>query len=452
MAKATSRKKLYLRKVKQLTQSAGLIQTLYTSAGSMIASGLAAIATILITRKLGPSEFGQFSAAFSLVLILVKLNDAGLSTATTKFISSAKTKNKKAQYYNLISRYRLLLSGILLSIGILSANFLAQVLKIKPELIYLALFTSQATVYYEHLLFVLQALHKFPSATLVTISQAIGKTIFTLFFFFNLLPQQTELIFLLYMAAPSLPVLLTHYFLPDWLFHLKKSFKNQLKSSEINLKAIFVKKISTDTQRKVQNLLKHSFVGIVSAGIIENIDVLFVKAYLTDYEAGLLGGVNRVALLLYVLAYALGNVLNSRVARYKLKCDLQAYWKKAWLVLAASVVGFAASVPVAKYLILFTIGPEYLPALPIMLILLAAGFVTIGLMPFIAFFYTFDKPWYFSISGIMQLAIVVIGNGVLVPVYGLEAAAWTRLVARGVLLALTVVLARKEYGKICQQN
>ncbi|MBP7774930.1 hypothetical protein KA078_04020, partial [Candidatus Woesebacteria bacterium] len=67
--------------------------------------------------------------------------------------------------------------------------------------------------------------------------------------------------------------------------------------------------------------------------------------------------------------------------------------------------------------------------------------------PFIALFFSFDIPWYFSLSGVLQLAIIVVGNGIFVPEYGLAAAAWTRLAARMALFVFTVIFAIYMYKK-----
>ncbi len=424
-------------------KSQGLRQSVVNITGSLIASGLAAVAIMLISRSLGPSGFGQFSTAFALALILVKVNDFGLSVATSKLVPSVEDQQEKDYLLGLITRYRFYISLVILIAGLALSPFLAGVLNVEPSLIILAVVLSLATTYFEHTLFSLQALYKFTLGASINVLQAVFKLIFTVTFVIwsasaglNLVTQ-AMVIFGFYMVSPFLPVLLFKTMQPS-----KIPFGQR--------KRHFLQKEQVKTiKRKLWAVLRHASWGILAAGIIENIDILFVQAYLSNYEAGLLGGVSRIALLLYIFAYALGNVLNPRAARYTDKHSLAAFWQKAWLVFGACVVGFVFSMFLARPLIFYTIGPEYLPALGIMRVLLGAGFITIAVMPFIALFYAFDKPWYFSVSGVVQLAIVLLGNGLLVPEYGLQAAAWTRLGARGVLLVLTVGLGLVFYrGKV----
>jgi len=140
-------------------------------------------------------------------------------------------------------------------------------------------------------------------------------------------------------------------------------------------------------------------------------------------------------------------VLYPRVARYKSKTDIQSYLKKAFLVMLVSAGGFLAFLPFGQLVILATIGPAYLSGYFILLILMAGAFLTLATIPFLALFYTFKADWYFSLSGVLQLIIVIAGNWLLVPEFGLVMAAWTKLAARLCLFVFTVGLALWLYHR-----
>ncbi|KUK79655.1 MAG: Putative polysaccharide biosynthesis protein [Microgenomates bacterium 39_7] len=427
-------------------KSKGLQQSLINVLGSAIASGFAAISLILLSRFLGPTYFGQFSTAFALTLILVRLNDLGLSVATSKLVPSTEDENKKV-LLALLGRYRLALSGLIVVAGLIFSQILPSfLLQDNPMLILLAFLVTFATALFEHAQFTLQATHRFSHAALLNAAQGFIKLIFVLPFIFLIIQNTVPMasltigIFVFYMLSPALPVILNLLIKPN---SLPISISVPTNKEFPALKQL---------KKRVFALTKHAGLGILAAGIIENVDILFVQGYLSDFDAGLLGGVNRIALLLYIVGYAVGNVLNPRVAKYKKLTDLYSFWKKSWMIFALCVVGFIFSMFIAEPLIVYTIGSSYLEALGTLKILLAAGFVTIALMPFIAFFYSFNLSWYFSLSGVIQLIIVIFGNIWLVPLYGIEAAAWVRLVARGALFLMTFALARWQLDKLAQQE
>ena len=420
-------------KTKPFNKSSGFVQSTVSIVGNVLATGMSAIALIIITRMLGPEGFGVFSVGFSIMLILTKINELGLNTPIIKYGSSAQTEAEKNLIYSISLKYKLIFSVLVALIGLFGARYIAQLLNFpEPTIIVLAFTVGLITTYYEHLLSMLQSLHLFTQTVVINALQAGSKLILSLLLLLTGF-YQNWLVFTVYIASPLTPILLSKKLLPSWV---KTNFKRGDKT----------------VQNRLIRLARHSAVALISAGIIENVDVLFLQKNLTTYETGLYGGVSRIAMLFALVAYSLANVLNARVAKYKTQEHLRVYMKKAFGVVLLSAFGFLVFIPLARLVIFLTIGPEYLAGVGILLT--AASFLAIAAIPFIALFYSFDADWYFSISGILQLAIVLVGNAVLVPLYGLEAAAWTRLATRLFLFIFTagvgLYLYQKHYGKKVQ--
>lgn len=419
--------------------SGGIFQTLIILAGSLVASGLSALSLIIITRQLGPEKFGEFSVGFAILLILVKINDAGMTNVVQKFASRERDHQQINKIFSLSTKIRLLVMLQIWIMGLIFSPQLARVLNFaKPDIIYLAFFLSIGISAFEHVLAMLQSLHRFAQSALINVIQAVLKFIGALAMLF-LASRLSVPIFAWYVFAPGLAVvvvLLANFVIPNFSKQIfpkwvKLSFKQNLRP-ELKL---------------IKKMAFHSAVAFITAGIIENIDILFVQGYLSTYEAGLLGGVGRVALLFAILAYALSSVLNPRVARYTDFANLSIYLKKASLLALGAIFAILLYLPFSKLILLLTIGEQYLPGLAVMNILVASSLLTLAVVPLMALFFSFEAPWYFSISGLLQLAIILGGNIWLVPIYGLEASAWTRLVSRAVLLLFTVVLVWRYYGE-----
>lgn len=415
-----------------ITQSKGVRQSFLTIFGNTLSSGVAAIALIIGSRLLGPTEFGTFSVGFSLILILSRLNEAGLNTVILKYASAAQNQQEQNALYSLVLRYKILLSIVLGAVGLVFANPLAQFMNVTDSNVIKIAFTlGLGAVYYEYLLSILQSLHAFLQGVVINLIQAGLKLISAVGLF--VLNQSAAVPFFTWQAvAPWAPVVLASLFLPRWVRLQPWAHDRVL-------------------QRKIFKLAKHTSVAFIAAGIIENVDILFLQKYLSSYETGLYGGVSRIALALAVVAYSLGNVLNPRVARYKSREHLVVFLRKAVGVAALSLLGFAVFVPLAEPILWLTVGPEYTSGLTALVILAGASFLAIASMPFIALFYSFEADWYFSVSGLIQLAIVLVGNLLFVPLYGLEAAAWTRLASRIFLFVFStgtgLWLYHRHYGR-----
>jgi O-antigen/teichoic acid export membrane protein len=414
-------------------KSKGLKLSILTIVGNFFAQGMSAIALIIITRVLGPEKFGIFSVGFSLVLILTKINEVGLNTAILKLANLKTNALKNNEIYSLATKYKIFASIFLIIFGVFFSEPLSSFIRIDEPLIVLASFTiGLATAYYEHLLTILQSLHLFSKAIIINIIQASIKLVLSLVLFFYS-QASILLVFSLYIFAPITPVLFSKQLLP--------------KNFSINLK---LKK--TSLRKKVFQITKHSSIALISAGIIENVDVLFLQGHLSSYETGIYAGAAKIALVFSLIAYSFANVLNPRVALYKSKKHLSSYFGKSVLMIVLSLFSFLIFLLLAKPILLLTIGQEYIAGLPILIILSAASFLTIAAVPFIALFYSFDSNWYFSLSGIVQLVIIIAGNYLFVPLYGLEAAALTRLTARVFLLLFSAGLGMFLYWKNYVKN
>lgn len=222
-------------------------------------------------------------------------------------------------------------------------------------------------------------------------------------------------------------MLLKHFFEPEWFRKITKIH------------------ISKKNKEKFLHLSKHSAILVFSGGVIDYIGVLFVKNFTTSYEAGLLGGVSRVALLFSLIGVSLSQVLYNRVSRYKLKTDLDSFLKKAYLLSAGMVIVYFCTLPLLSFITKITIGTDYLVALYPLRVLLASVFIYVISIPFSALFYSFDKDSYFSISGIIQLVSLLIGNYLLVPQGGITGSAYAQLLSRIILLVFTILFACKAY-------
>ena len=415
--------------IQKVIQSKGVVQTAITGVGNYSSAFVSAIAIILISRSLEPTLFGEFSAAFSLAMILAKLNDAGLTIASQKFASRSQNKQEVKSFIYLGYKYKIYISILLLLIFLPLSPLLPSLFKFSnPFIVPISVSLGLLLVYYDQLVASLLATHSFLRASLVNLSQATFKLItagtLTLFLHKSLLP-----IIITFIAAPGIPILFTKLFEPKWF------------------QQVTVTTLAKPTKKKFINLAKHSALLVFILGVIDSIGILFVKSFLDSYEAGLLGGIGRIALLFTLMGVSLSQVLNNRVSRYAVRSDINSFLKKSLILSLGMIVLYFITIPFLPFIINLTIGPEYLVAKPTLVVLLASVFLYIISVPFSALFFTFDNNKYFSLSGLIQLLAIVIGNFLLVPSLGIIGSAFAQLLSRFLLLIFTVTFAFYTYKK-----
>lgn len=417
---------------KSLTQSAGLQMSLLTIGSYLLAAALAALTSIAISRFLGPVDFGLFTTAASISLLTNQINSFGLSQVIQKYVGGEEEQKRINRILSVCLRYRFLLSLLIVIATLIFAQPIANFFHLESRLlIVIAVLAGLAPAYLESSQVMLQSVGKLKFAAINYVLPALLKFLLAMAIFFWHM-DNVALILALYLLSTLPSIILAESKRPAWLhYQVFQSFPKE--------------------EKLVLTMLQHTAFAVVATGVIDNLDLLLAKHYLTDYETGILAGANRIALLLSVVSGALASVLFPRVAKYHDQANLKRFLQKAFLLSCLLLPTFFLIRPLAPLLIQYSIGPEYLPGSAALEILLAAGIITIISVPYIAPFYAFRGNRYFSLAASLQLLIIFLGNWLYLPQYGLMASAVTRLLAKIALLLFTFFALRhnwrKEFGK-----
>jgi O-antigen/teichoic acid export membrane protein len=405
-----------------LTLSKGLTQTAVTVGGNLFATGISSVALIIISRYLGPRLFGEFSVGFALIMIINKLNDFGLNTAIFAHIDHREPTPKINSVLNTILVVKLVFSVFIIGVASILYWLFGHLLGMEyPQIIILSIILSVVTTYFEHLVAAFQSIHLFYQAVTVYVTQSVAKFGIAL-----LLMAQLKLgpllTFSLYALAPLLSFLVAPLMWPA-------KFPIRLG----DYKATIAKKTLSTAQ--------HTAINYISQSLVDNVSIFFVQAYLTSYETGLLGGVSKGVLHFTLIASFLSQVLFPRVAKYTQRRDRSIYLKKATLLTIAVLLGTLLVLPFARLSILFTIGSDFLAGTTVLQILLLGALLQIAAVPFAALFFALRNFWYFTWSGLLQIGLLLIGNILVIPNYGLTGAAYVIVGTRLAIFILTLLLS-----------
>lgn len=412
------------RTITTLSQSSGIRQSAILTGGNLFATVLSAVGLILISRTLGPTRFAEFSAGYSLLVIVSKISNLGLTVALPQYAGEA---FQKKNWQNVFVRFLRVTSALLYGVtsvlilgGLLFAPWLAEVMGFSsPLAVQIAFACAAVTVWFEYLSSVFQAFHHFIPAAVMMLLQAGWKMAVAIAVVTLSPTLAITTLFLIFYASPVWGIVFTFPWLP---------FGKEIITPGWDQRAWIA----------FRRIAPHGAILIATTGVLEYIDILFLQRWGTAYETGLYGGVVQIASLSYVVVYSLSGVLNARVARYRATEDLRAYQLKAVGLAGLLLLGGLCTLPFVPLAISLTIGSAYLPAAQYLVWMLLAGIITIATVPFTALFYAYDRPAYFSVSGLLQLGLMIGGGVAFIPVYGIWGAVLTRLLTRGTTALLTI--------------
>lgn len=408
-------------------KSGSLISILVLGSGNVIGTVISAVALIIFSRFLGPTEFGLFSAALAAMQIVVRLADFGTNMATERSLARAYGKDK-SQADRLIRVgfwLKILSYTICVILGLVLAPWIAHSFLHLDNvgLIRLAFLLSGGTVFFEYTTILFQASHRFGIVARITIAQAIGKLGFGLLMLWQGLLNSTTAI-LIYGLLPGIGALLGWIKSPFTTFALPKTWKKELKI--------------------ILSVAKWTGIAVISATLADNLDTLMVQSFMSSYDTGIWSGAVRIATFGSLLGWTVGSVLSNRVARYHDPVHLKAYLRKAWKISLLSFLALCAGIPLAKLAVVLTIGPAYLSAvLPLQILLIATG-ISAAITPYSSLFYLFDRPEYYAYTGIISTAILLLGDYFLIPIYGLMGAAYVRIGVKFLTYLFTLFYVRQS--------
>lgn len=411
--------------IKKIWSSEGIRSTGLVAIGNIISSGLGAIAMIMVFRLLSPTDFGIFSAIFAAMMVVVKIADFGTNIALQRILaqpSSHLSSSKKSSDWGLILIFKLLVGVLSILVAIFASDYLAPILHLNPIYLRLGLISVMGMIIYDHALITAQATHHFTLSVLANAAQSVIKIL--------------GIIALGYYTRVSAATLIILYGLAPFLGGLLVPLMLKLPLGKIDL---------ADSRSRIIAITKWTSIAIISAAIADNLDVLMIQSMLDSSSTGLYSSAARIAGFVSLVGYAIGTVLNVRVAKYKTREHLERYLKKANLLAIASFSAMLLAIPLARLLIVLTAGLDYLAATQALQLLLVSTGLVLATSPYVALFYTLDRPQYFAISGVMIAVLLILGNWLLLPAYGIIGAGYAKLFTRLVVFVFTYLYAKKSY-------
>lgn len=402
------------RKSEAIRQSAILV------IGTSLTGVIMAVAMILASRSLGPENFGVFSVSIAVMSLVSKGVDMGLSQLMPRLLNKWKSHpDKSKEFLGQTVFWKLRLAVVTFVVSILIIPLLTQLLNYPyPNMLFWAIIGAIVISLYEYIYLLLAAEHKFVTASLMSVIQAVLKAFgfgIVLVFFTGAVYGITAV----YYLAPLLSAGYVAWKSRDWMW-------------------VHPQPAGKQVRKEMFTFLWHSLIGVIAMTLIVNLDVLLVQRYLNSFETGLYAGATRIAAFIGFATSSVGGVLNNRVSRYHdQKTRKQYLWKSLGLALIA-IIAFLLYLPFARFSLIWTIGPEYMNGLPALIILVLNAFLSFAIVPFISFFYSVDHPKYFSFGGILQVMIILLGNWLFLPTHGIQAAAWTKVAATAIFGIYTI--------------
>lgn len=387
--------------------------------------------TLFVARSLTVYDFGIFSAALNLVVMLASLADIGISTGSVNFVSAhtARGEHEKANQYIKASFVIRILIVLAISVVIIvfapfvSKTFLATrdpKIAIWSAIIPLFLFPDLFFPY------ILQAKKKFLHSTIIDNAFYIARLLFALAFYVvgGLTMSKA---FWAFGAGFLITLVLTFIFIKtDFIFS----------------------KPTKDEYKKLLGFSGWIAINRIISSISGKLDIQMLAVMAGAFATGLYSIPSRLASFIIVLAGSFSSVLAPRLAGFGNKESEKKYILKSTLALIPITAGIIFWVIIAKPFVLFLFGTKYLESVPVFQTLALAQIPFLFTVPSVsAIIYAMKKTVFIGVFSFFQIVAIFILNFILIPKYGVFGPTITFGVTNTILVIYTWVIVFKYYWR-----
>uniref|UniRef100_A0A7J2TLL2 Flippase n=1 Tax=Archaeoglobus fulgidus TaxID=2234 RepID=A0A7J2TLL2_ARCFL len=398
---------------------------IYNSSSILVANLAGLVVVIFLARALKPELFGIYSLSLSLVYLFSTFADLGINNAATRYIAEAVSKDDRilaGSYSSFLLKIKLFLSVFVAAIVFSISNSVSEIFE-KPLAIPLQmlslflLFSSLSAL----LVSMANALNDFRINFINSTIFGLSKLLLTLSFVIIGLSLFGAILALVISSLISLLFCLLYIRRFDFLFSGKRNFQK----SRIFRFIAFTAFLSF-------TWLIFANVDTVMVGyFLSSEDVAYYRAAFSIISA-IIGLISFPAVLLPVFVKLEGESLELAFHRA---------FKYSSALCIPSAVGLAI---ISEGILLFAYGSDYIKGLKAMMILSALLISPIfGIYG--SFFSSKERPELNFYPLLISMILNVFLNWILIPIYGIEGAAFATVVSNAIFWLLLAAICAREF-------
>ncbi len=394
--------KKYLSRAYSLATSGTAKDTYILFIGNIFAAFLGFVTTLVLARSLSISDFGVYSAATNLIVIISSLTDLGISSGLVSFASAAFSsgETKKAYEYSkaaflikIFATIPLVLFTIIFA-QFVSNNWLATT---DPMVSVWVGVVSLVAVIWGFIPYILQSKKLFLKGVIIDISLSLPKAVIPyLLMIFGLLTVNTSMA--AFAVSAAIAGMVSFAFVGFGFLKSKPSKETYVELAKFS-----------------------SWIGInrIISSISGKLDVQMLAAMAGATLTGLYSIPMRLSSIIIVFASSFSAVLAPRFASFGDKIKEKRYLIKASLVIIPIIFGILLVTYYAKPFVLILFGDKYLESVPVFqaLCLVLIPYI-ISVPPVAAIIYSMKKTKYIGLFSFYQIAAIFLINYFLIPIYG----------------------------------
>ncbi|MDG4658486.1 oligosaccharide flippase family protein [Ectobacillus antri] len=391
---------------------------------SVITKALNFISILILSRVLGPEDYGKYSFIFVTVAFCSAFFDFGMENTAVRF--SARDKGITESIFGLYFFVKMVIVTLVVIVLVFWGDkiFVIQnkgdIVKYIPYLIigYLG----------ESLLFVndtyLQAVKKFKLRATINIFRYLVFVLLIITLLSNRM-LLLKYVFMLYI----LPIIISFPFLFKYVKFVKTYFSIGLPKGLL---------------KEVIDYEKWMLMISIPNNTLGRIDFFMISLWVSYDQIGIYNAAFQMSAIVSFIPFAFGKVMLPTMA----ELDAQEVIKKTRKIMKPTLiisVVMLITVPLIGLIVPLILGKEYLQSVNILQVMLISAIFSFAIVPIEQAIYSLGKPIFITIGKYLQILIIILLIFVTVPSFGVVWAAISVALARLAYAIILIKLYTKNY-------
>lgn len=414
-------------KLSSLSRLAAAKDVLTVFSGNGAGQLLGFLAVLTVMRHLSPEQFGLYSAAIALMVLVSQFTDLGLSTAYVRFASGSNSSDRDLEALSgMTFLLKTSIGFLVLLVGFIIAPILSHHVfrdQVPADLIRLAFVGSLGATLWGYFQAILQARGRFKEYSSVVILNNLFKYagIGLLLVLGHLSVRSAVMVMV---ATPFVGFLVDRHLLKIPLWRPGISFTEY-----------------KEALGKLWDLGRWVTLSTLATMLMMRLDVLMIQAFKGNHETGIYASANQLAMLFPLLSGALTTVLLPKISSYRSNEEIKNFVWKSLKIIPFLVLLLISVFFISPWALPLILGAKYLSAVPVFLILVSGFVIGIATNPLSLVLYVLNKAHLLTIMNFLQLGIFLGLSLVLIPTLGSAGSAWASFAVRifgGIFIGVVV--------------
>jgi O-antigen/teichoic acid export membrane protein len=415
---------MILSKIKSKT----LQDLLKVLSGNIIAQGIGFLAIIIISRDLGPKQYGVFSLLLAIFTVAVQISDFGVSTSYVKYVSENILKAKEIFVTVILSKVilsLLVITTLYFSAGLISDFF----------------FESRE---YKRLIEIIAIAILFHAFFAVIVSHIQAVQNFKIFAYLNIAHNFLKLLSVIIVAFAFSQEKHMEYFIITYAFVVVTLI---LVISLKNYKLFrYIKQFDFNYFIQIYKLGFWVFLSSLAVMVIMRLDMMMLQKMSTSLEVGYYSVAMNLAMIFPLITASLVTTLLPKMDEF-----LKNHTVKVYVLRVLSKTKYVVAILIvmellSPFVIKLLFGEQYAESISVFQILLVAFTFGVIINPISLVMYSINKVYLLTIMNWVQLPLNYFGNLLLIPIWQADGAAVSTIILRilgGLYIVFYLIKVRK---------